>query len=125
MTPFETEIASVVDTILQDYQSQREIDRLERDCEPAAGGKRLFAIGFAALLLTLLFTMLSADAGLILLTLREDPVNGARRWLHFGSKISFQPSEAAKILLILFFSQFIIMYRKKMNQITGYILRVI
>ena len=47
----------------------REIDRLERDCEPAAGGKRLFAIGFAALLLTLLFTMLSADAGLILLTL--------------------------------------------------------
>ena len=47
----------------------REIDRLERDCEPAAGGRRLFAIGFAALLLTLLFTMLSADAGLILLTL--------------------------------------------------------
>ena len=29
MTPFEKEIASVVDTILQDYQSQREIDRLE------------------------------------------------------------------------------------------------
>lgn len=29
MTPFEKEIASVVDNILQDYQSQREIDRLE------------------------------------------------------------------------------------------------
>ena len=37
----------------------REIDRRERDCEPASGGRRLFAIGFAALLLTMLFTMLS------------------------------------------------------------------
>ena len=47
----------------------KEIDRLERDEDPAGGGKRLFAIGFAALVLTLLFTLWSADAGLIMLTL--------------------------------------------------------
>ena len=47
----------------------REIDRLERDCEPAGMGRKLFLTGFASLLLTLLFTLFSADAGLILLTL--------------------------------------------------------
>lgn len=47
----------------------REIDRLERDCDPAGNGRKLFLIGFSSLLLTLLFTLWSADAGLILLTL--------------------------------------------------------
>ena len=47
----------------------KEIDRLERDEDPSGGGKRLFAIGFAALILSFLFTLWSADAGLIMLTL--------------------------------------------------------
>ena len=47
----------------------REIDRLDRDEEPAGDGKKLFLIGFSSLILTLLFTLWSVDAGLILLTL--------------------------------------------------------
>ena len=47
----------------------KEIDRLERDEEPRSDGKRFVAVCVASLVLTLLFTLLSADAGLILLTL--------------------------------------------------------
>lgn len=40
--------------------------------------------------------------------------NGARRWLNlFG--VSFQPSETAKILLILFFAQFLMVHRTRLN----------
>ncbi len=41
---------------------------------------------------------------------------GARRWLELGG-LQFQPSELAKILLILFFAQFIMKYRKKLNTV--------
>ena len=47
----------------------KEIDRLERDQEPRQVGKRFVAVGVASLVLTFLFTLISADAGLILLTL--------------------------------------------------------
>ena len=40
--------------------------------------------------------------------------HGASRWLYFGS-ISFQPSEAAKMLLILFYAQFIMKYRERIK----------
>ncbi|MCM1100516.1 MAG: rod shape-determining protein RodA [Clostridium sp.] len=39
---------------------------------------------------------------------------GAQRWVEIGS-ITFQPSETAKILLILFFAQFIMKYKEKLN----------
>lgn len=39
---------------------------------------------------------------------------GAQRWFEFGG-IRFQPSELAKILLILFFAQFIMKYKEKLN----------
>ncbi|MBR0148951.1 MAG: rod shape-determining protein RodA [Lachnospiraceae bacterium] len=39
---------------------------------------------------------------------------GAQRWLEIGS-FRFQPSELAKILLILFFAQFIMKHREKLN----------
>ena len=43
-------------------------------------------------------------------------IGGAQRWVNlFG--IQFQPSETAKILLILFFSQFIMKYRDHLNTI--------
>ena len=47
----------------------KEIDRLERDEAPASSGKRLIVIALCALGLSFLFTLISADAGLILLTL--------------------------------------------------------
>lgn len=41
-------------------------------------------------------------------------IGGAQRWVNlFG--IQFQPSETAKILLILFFAQFIMKYRENLN----------
>lgn len=40
--------------------------------------------------------------------------HGAQRWLKIGG-LQFQPSELAKILLILFFAQFIMKYREKLN----------
>ena len=41
---------------------------------------------------------------------------GAQRWLNlFG--IQFQPSETAKILLILFFAQFIMKHKDEMNSL--------
>ena len=47
----------------------KEIDRLERDEDPRADGKRFVWLCIASLALSFLFTLWSADAGLILLTL--------------------------------------------------------
>ena len=45
--------------------------------------------------------------------------NGAQRWLEIGGGggFRFQPSETAKILLILFFAQFIMKHRKHLNTV--------
>ena len=40
--------------------------------------------------------------------------NGAQRWINIGG-FTFQPSEAAKILLILFYAQFIMKYKDKIK----------
>lgn len=48
-------------------------------------------------------------------------VNGAQRWIIlFG--IQFQPSETAKILLILFYAQFIMKHRDKINSFKNIVL---
>lgn len=58
-------------------------------------------------------------ANLVLLALVQftnagKEAGGAQRWLNiFG--FQFQPSETAKILLILFFAQFIMVHREKLN----------
>ena len=47
----------------------KEIDRLDRGEEPSENGKKFFRTVLASLVLTILFTLWSVDAGLILLTL--------------------------------------------------------
>ena len=58
-------------------------------------------------------------ANIVLLGLVLSPlgveVNGSKRWINIG--FQFQPSELAKILLILFFAQFIMKYREKINSV--------
>ncbi len=50
-------------------------------------------------------------------------VSGATRWLDIG--IQFQPSELAKILLILFYAKFIMKYEEKINDIKVLFLAVL
>ena len=45
-----------------------------------------------------------------------EETKGATRWLKIGG-LQFQPSETAKIMLILFFAQFIMKHRKKLNTV--------
>ncbi len=51
---------------------------------------------------------------LVLVKVMGEDSNGAQRWLKIGG-LQFQPSETAKILLILFFAQFIMKYKGKLN----------
>ena len=51
---------------------------------------------------------------LVLVIFTGESSHNAQRWLMIGS-IKFQPSELAKILLILFFAQFIMIQREKFN----------
>ena len=51
--------------------------------------------------------------GLVLVIGTE--VNGATRWINLGFT-TFQPSELAKILLILFFSKFLMMHKDNLNE---------
>ena len=46
-----------------------------------------------------------------------DTTGGAQRWIVLGS-FRFQPSELAKIILILFFAQFIMKNKKTLNKLT-------
>ncbi len=83
----------------------------------------IFAMVFISLLDYLWFTrlyILAYIANLVLLGLVLSPLgsstNGAQRWINlFG--ITFQPSETAKILLILFYAQFIMKYKDKVKNL--------
>lgn len=61
---------------------------------------------------------------LLLVKLFGKEVNGATRWLDLGA-FQFQPSDIAKILLILFYAQFIMKYRDKLNTFRILVLAVI
>ena len=51
-------------------------------------------------------------------------IGGAQRWVNIMG-IQFQPSETAKILLILFFAQFIMKYRENLNTLKFLIISVV
>ena len=55
-----------------------------------------------------------AIAVLVMVYLFGDSGGGAQRWFEFGG-IRFQPSELVKILLILFYAQFIMKHRENLN----------
>lgn len=67
------------------------------------------------LILKLYWVIYGANlALLILVQFMGDSSNNAQRWLEIAG-IRFQPSEAAKILLILFYAQFIMKHKDNLN----------
>lgn len=82
-----------------------------------AGAFVMVVISFFDYTMFLKLNWLMYAANLVLLVavwqLGEDS-HGAQRWLQIGG-LQFQPSETAKILLILFFAQFIMKYIEKLN----------
>ena len=51
--------------------------------------------------------------------------HGATRWLKIGPSFTFQPSEFTKVLLILFFAQFFLLFREKMKPLAFFPLCVL
>lgn len=52
---------------------------------------------------------------LIYVKYKGDSGNGAQRWIRFGGSFGIQPSELAKICMILFFARFFQKYQEKLN----------
>lgn len=71
-------------------------------------------IDYSVLLKFYWLAYLAMAASLVMVKLFGTKVNGATRWLDLGA-FRFQPSDIAKILLILFYAQFIMKYRDKLN----------
>jgi len=87
----------------------------------AAGAAVMIIISFLnySMILKLYWLMYIVNIGLLALVMFSpagDDAGGAQRWLEIGG-LRFQPSETAKILLILFFAQFIMKYKKKINTV--------
>jgi cell division protein FtsW len=59
--------------------------------------------------------MLIVSALVLTFVLFQPKVNGAHRWLRFGF-ISFQPSEVAKLVIIVFIAAFLHKYESEINQ---------
>lgn len=84
-----------------------------------AGAVAMIIISFFnySMILKLYWLMYIANIGLlglVMFTSAGDDAKGAQRWLEIGS-LRFQPSETAKILLILFFAQFIMKHKERFN----------
>ncbi|MDE7351716.1 MAG: rod shape-determining protein RodA [Acetatifactor sp.] len=85
----------------------------------AVGAVLMIVISFFnySFLLKFYWLMYAINIGLLaLVRYVGDEGGGAQRWLEIGG-LRFQPSETAKILLILFFAAFIMRYKEKLNTI--------
>lgn len=83
----------------------------------AFGAILMFALSVIDYNFILKFQWPIYTVNLILLTLVQlfgDSANNAQRWIEIAG-IRFQPSETAKILLILFYAQFIIKHEENLN----------
>ena len=72
-------------------------------------------IDYSQLLRLYWFYYIFSISILVAVLIWGEKVNGARRWIDIPHLFQFQPSEIAKILLILFFAQFIMKYKEKLN----------
>jgi cell division protein FtsW len=63
-----------------------------------------------------LLTVLALCAFSLIFVLTEPPINGARRWIHIGGFMTFQPSELAKLAVIIFVAAFLHRYESEINQ---------
>jgi len=61
----------------------------------------------------LLFILSAAS---LVLVLAQPSVNGAHRWLRYGPLISFQPSEIAKLVLLVFLAAYLHKHESELNQ---------
>jgi len=85
-----------------------------------AGAFLMIVISFFnySMVLRLYWLIYAANIGLLALVMTGagDTGGGAQRWLEIGS-LRFQPSETAKIMLILFFAQFIMKHKERLNTV--------
>lgn len=72
-------------------------------------------IDYSQLLRLYWFYYIFSISILVAVLIWGEKVNGARRWIDIPHLFQFQPSEIAKILLILFYAQFIMKYKEKFN----------
>jgi cell division protein FtsW len=60
--------------------------------------------------------LLALSALVLVFVLTQPTINGAHRWLHFGGLTTFQPSEIAKLIMIMFVAWFLQKYESEINQ---------
>jgi cell division protein FtsW len=60
--------------------------------------------------------MLVAAALILIFVLTQARVNGAHRWLRYGPLISFQPSEVAKLIVLVFIAAYLHRHESEINQ---------
>jgi len=106
--------------------------------EPDLQSKQLFGFVFGvflmivislfdySVLLKLYWLMYAFNLVLLILVIAMgEEGKGAQRWLKLPGLPQFQPSEVAKVLLILFFAQFIYLHKEKLNTFKYLVLCVV
>ncbi len=62
-----------------------------------------------------LYTLLAVSAVALLFVMTQAKVNGAHRWIRYGL-VSFQPSEIAKLIVLVFIASYLHKHEKEINQ---------